>query len=176
MIEDLTQVGTVHDVKDTFNTILPVLTLVLGAWLARWTKKSDVRSTMRIEAADLLADLPSRLWQQGGDDDWLNLKTAISRLSVRLAMTGLPTPIVTALGESAITFWYGVEQVHPDDTSLSLRPDKSKDWDRMSELVSEWLSTNSGIRRWTIERAYSRNPLEPPSMRAKKKIRVEPTT
>jgi hypothetical protein len=164
VIDELTQVGTVHHVKDTFDAVLPVLTLILGAWLARWTKKSDVRSAMRIESADLLADLPSKLWAKGGDDDWVNLNAALSRLSIRLAMTGLPSAMATALADSAITFWRAVEEAHtPEGVMMIINSPDDAAWLRMSALVSDWLSTNSAIHRRSLERGYNKELLQRPS-------------
>ena len=130
---------------------LPVISLFVGAWLTGRTKKADVRGTMRIEAADLMADIPALLWKKGNDGDWLNVRTGLDRLRFRLCLAGLPPTVARYLVESGLQFWHALEwgeDVGPEGESgwIIYRED-SADWNRVEDAVAQWLADNWRLRR-----------------------------
>lgn len=93
---------------DLLDTALPIVTLVLGAFLANFGRRSQVRDTMRLEAADMLVELPTLLWAKGQDDAWRAFETARDRLVIRLNMAGVPRQMVTHVATGAQHFWDNV--------------------------------------------------------------------
>lgn len=140
--------------KDLFDTLLPILTLLLGSWLTWWVSRSDTRSAMRLEAADLLAELPGAMWDRE-DGAWLRLNTAAERLRTRLCLAGVHPDLASLLAKSAQHFWRSAELHMTDDGEewIVMRAD-SEDWNNFSGWVAHWLLTGSRFNRWRMMRTW----------------------
>jgi len=152
-------IASVAGMKDAFTTVLPIVTLLIGAWLTGRTKKADVRGQMRLEAADLLADLPALLWKKGDDEDWVNVSNAIERLRFRLCLAGMNPKVAEGLAQGAGHFWEHTEWLAegPDGTSCwIITNEHAADWHRNSAIVVKWLADNWRIRRWILLRRQAR--------------------
>jgi hypothetical protein len=53
---------------ETYERMLPVITLLLGAAIGWWVKRSESRRSEVLEAGDTLAQIPNYIWRQGGED------------------------------------------------------------------------------------------------------------
>lgn len=140
---------------DVFDTLLPIVTLLIGAGWGNFIKRSELRTTMRIEAADLLADLPTYLWATGGEDDWVNLNAALDRVAVRLQLAGVPAVLMSDFKISAITFWRNIESGPTDNgRTLYVGDDAvARRWSTLSVYISEYLGRPNAVRRWVTARA-----------------------
>lgn len=139
---------------DTFDSILPVATLLLGAGLANVLKLSEVRRNLRLDAADQLAEFPALLWDKTNPDAWLKMNTAVSRLSIRLNLAGIHTDLTERVRSSAIAFWQSVHVVGQDDEGdvWSVGESSDESWTEVSTVVAELLATNSRIKSWWVGR------------------------
>lgn len=146
--------------SETFQTLLPIVTLLIGAWLTGRTKKADVRSNMRLEAADLLADVPALLWQKGTDGDWTRLTTGLDRLRFRLCLAGLPPKVAQRLVDGGQEFWTHVEWqegIGPEgEDGWTVTTTYTEAWQKASEIVVQWLADNWRLRRWARVRLNAR--------------------
>jgi hypothetical protein len=139
---------------DVFNAVLPVVTLLIGAWLTSANKRSEVRNTMRLEAADLLAELPIVAWTKGGEGDLLNLEKALSRLGARLSLAGMPAEMIAEMSDRSKAFWHGVYETEHRADPWAVDVDLGDFFTTMTAYVGDWLGTNSRIRRVLIERDF----------------------
>lgn len=87
-----------------FNTVLPVITLLLGAGLGNYLKLSELNKRLRLDAADQLADLTPFMWDATSPDAWLRFNVAVSRLAIRLNLAGLHPDLVARVKESVEAF------------------------------------------------------------------------
>lgn len=141
--------------QDAFNSILPVATLLLGAGLANFLKLSELRKSLRLDAADLLAELPALLWDKTEPDGWIKMNAAASRLSIRLNLAGVHPDLTERVRDSAIAFWQSVHVVGQDrngDDVWSVGENSGETWEEASAIVAELLGTNSGIKSWWLGR------------------------
>lgn len=99
---------------DVFSTVLPVVTLLLGAGLANYLKHSELRRSLRLEAADQLSDLPALLWNKTDPDASLRVNAAVSRLTVRLNLAGVHPGLTERLEDSALSLFNSVRIVGQD--------------------------------------------------------------
>lgn len=143
---------------DVFNSILPVATLLLGAGLANFLKLSELRNSLRLDAADQLADLPPLLWNRTSPDAWLAMNAAVSRLTIRLNLVGVHSELTARVQDSAIAFWESVHVVGQDDQGdvWSVGESADETWTEASAVVAELLGTNSQLKRWRISRRTRR--------------------
>ena len=142
---------------EAFNTVLPILTLLLGAGLANFIKFSELRKSLRLDAADQLAELSPLLWSRGERDGWQRLNVAVSRLSIRLNLAGVHPDLVERLRASAIDFWQSAYVIGQDDDGDVWTADENvhDTWTEMSAVVAELLGTNSRIKSWWLGRRAS---------------------
>lgn len=140
--------------QDVFNSILPVATLLIGAGLANFLKFSELRKSLRLDAADQLAELPALLWDKAGPDAWLKMNAAASRLSIRLNLAGVHPDLTERVRDSAIVFWQGVHVIGQSDEGdvWSVDDSSGEDWTEASAVVAELLGTNSRIKSWWLGR------------------------
>lgn len=140
--------------RDAFDSILPVATLILGAGLANFLKFSELRRSIRLEAADQLAALPVLLWDKTDPEAWLKLNAATSRLSIRLNVAGVHPDLAERLRDSAIVFWRSVHVVgHDEDGDIWVIGESADEsWNEKVAVVAEILGTNSRIRSWWLGR------------------------
>lgn len=94
---------------ETYERMLPVITLLLGAAIGWWVKRSESRRSEVLEAGDTLAQIPNYIWRQGGEDSWLNLQVFLSRLRTRLRAAGVPDVVAREVDRSARLHWRSVE-------------------------------------------------------------------
>lgn len=138
--------------KTALVTSLPVLSLFVGAWLAGRTKKADVRSSMRLEAADLFAEIPVLLWKKGDENDWIKVAAGLDRLRFRLCLAGLRPSVARSLVEGGHTFWSHVrwqENIGPEgEDGWVITTEYTQDWRKASAIVVQWLADNWRLRRW----------------------------
>ena len=92
-----------------FDTVFPVMTLLLGAWLANLSAKSAHRRVMQFEAADLLAEVPGKVWAKGEDGALREFQLLTTRLKVRLALAGMPPAMTDHLLATARDLWDAIE-------------------------------------------------------------------
>jgi hypothetical protein len=59
--------------SDAIDSILPVATLLLGAGLANFLKFTELRRSLRLDAADQLAELSTLLWNKTDPDATLDI-------------------------------------------------------------------------------------------------------
>lgn len=139
---------------DAFNSLLPVATLLLGAGLANFLKITELRRNLRLDAADQLAELPALLWNKTDPDAWLNLNTAVSRLTIRLSLAGIHSDLIDRLQDSAIKFWQSVHVVGQDDDGdvWTVGEWPGETWEEASSVVAELLGTNSRIETLWLSR------------------------
>ncbi len=144
--------------QDVFNSILPVVTLLLGAGLANLLKLSELRKSLRLDAADQLGDLPALLWNKVDPDGWLRMNAAVSRLAIRLSLAGVHPDLTERVRVSAIEFWRSVHVVGDDDRGevWSVSESSNEEWTNASSVVAELLGTNSAIKSWWIGRRVQR--------------------
>jgi hypothetical protein len=140
--------------RDAFDSILPVATLLLGAGLANYVKLTELQRNLRLDAADQLADLPALLWDKTGHDAWLKVNTAVSRLVIRLNLAGVHPDLTERVRDSAVSFWHSVHAVGQNDDSdvWSVGEHSGETWMEVSAVVAELLGTNNRIRSWWIGR------------------------
>lgn len=139
---------------DLFDTALPIVTLVLGAFLASFGRRSQVRDTMRLEAADMLVELPALLWARGQDGAWRAFETARDRLVIRLNIAGVPRHMVTHFTASAQHFWDNV--IEDDEPEPWIRGVDMEPWTVSSALMADYLGTSNPFRRWRIRRVFAK--------------------
>jgi hypothetical protein len=144
---------------DLFDTALPIVTLVLGAFLASFGRRSQIRDTMRLEAADMLVELPTLLWAKGQDGAWRAFETERDRLVIRLNMAGVPRHMVTNFAVSAQHFWDNV--IEDDEPEPYIMGPDMQPWMITSALMADYLGTNSPFRRWRIRRAFAKEVESP---------------
>ena len=147
--------------SDLFDTVLPIVTLVLGAFLASFGRRSQVRDTMRLEAADMLVELPTLLWAKGRDGAWRAFETARDRLVIRLKWPGcLGTWSPTSRQALSISWDNVIEDDEPEPYIMS--PDMQP-WTITSAFMADYLGTNNPFRRWRIRRAVANKIASPTS-------------
>jgi hypothetical protein len=145
--------------SDAFDTLLPIITLLIGAGLGSFVKRGELRTTMRLEAADQLAELPTFLWATGGSEDWVNLNAALDRLAIRLRLAGVPGVLMEEFKHTAIAFWEGVEPIFSNEDGPVYATDAAvlTRWTTVSVYIGEHLARSNSVRRWIAGRAATRS-------------------
>ena len=140
--------------QDAFDSILPVVTLLLGAGLANFLKLSELRRSLRLDAADQLAQLPTLLWNKTDPDAWLTMSAAVSRLAIRLNLAGIHPELVARLQDSAIAYSNSIHVVGQDSDGdvWTVGEDSAETWTEVSTIVAELLGTSSRISSWWFGR------------------------
>jgi hypothetical protein len=143
---------------DAFDALLPVATLLLGAGLANFLKFTELRRSLRLDAADQLAEIPALLWNKTDPDAWIAMRAALSRLSIRLNLAGVHPDLIERVRDSANAFWHSVHVVGQDDDGdvWTVGETSGETWDEVSTVVAELLGTNSRLRSWWVSRRVRR--------------------
>lgn len=135
--------------QDAFSSLFPVVTLLLGACLSNFLKLSELRRTMRLDAADQLAEPPAHLWNKTDPDAWIRLSTALSRLSIRLDLAGVDPELSERVRSGAVAFWRTVKVVAKTTkaTSGGAGQESDETWTEASAIVrSSWgRTTGQGV-------------------------------
>lgn len=144
--------------QDVFNSVLPVATLLLGAGLANFLKLSELRKSLRLDAADQLGEIPALLWNKSDRDGWLKMNAAVSRLVIRLSLAGIHPDLIARVRASALGFWNSVHEVGDDEQGeiWSVGDAANEEWTEASLVVAELLGVNSAIKSWRIGRRVRR--------------------
>jgi len=140
--------------RDSFDSILPVATLLLGAGLANFLKLSELRRNLCLDAADQLAELPAFLLNKTGPNAWLEMNAAVSRLSIRLNLAGVHPRLTERVRLSALSVWHSVHVIGQNDEGdvWSVGEGSGDTWNEASAIVAEILGTNSRIKSWWFSR------------------------
>ncbi|MFG1651877.1 hypothetical protein ACGFIE_18330 [Micromonospora sp. NPDC049275] len=112
-----------------------MITLLIGAGLSRFGRRSDSRRT----AAEQLAELDRLVWAKGGENNWLDLQVYLGRLRVALRTAGVPWRLVKRLQKAAVDHWMAVEHSGDDEVGwfvLGTHPDKLA---AAKDAVLDWL-------------------------------------
>jgi hypothetical protein len=143
---------------DAIESLIPVATLLLGAGLANLLKFTELRRSLRLDAADQLAEVPALLWNKSDPNAWIKMNAAMSRLAIRLNLAGVHPELTERLQKSASAFWHSVYSMGHDDEGEVWGVGTAADetWTEISTLVADLLSTNSRVRAWWISRRARR--------------------
>ena len=95
---------------EVVDRLLPVITLLLGAWLTWLVQRAEAGRTARLAAGELVAEVRKHVWTRGGEEDWLNLQVFLGRLRVHLTSAGVPAQVVRTLTEAAEAHWNALEE------------------------------------------------------------------
>lgn len=144
--------------NEAFNSLLPVATLLLGAGLANFLKINELRRSLRLDAADQLAALPTLLWDKTTPNASQNLHTAVGRLTIRLSLAGIHPDLVERIRDVAFKFWRNVHVIGENDDGdvWSVNEWAGEEWEEASTVVAEVLSTNNRIEAWLFSRRVRR--------------------
>lgn len=135
---------------DLWDRLLPVGTLLLGAALARVSRRAEARRV----AAEQLAELQRRVWTKGGEEDWLDLQVYLGRLRVALSTAGVPTRVIRRLKTAAEQLWEALVHSGDPDIGWYVHGDEDKALDQATEAVLRWLDRPWKIwGRWRAWRA-----------------------
>ena len=128
---------------EVLDRLLPVATLILGAWIARLGRRGDLRRT----AADQLAELKRPIWTKGGDTDWVDLQVYLGRLRVALRGAGVPELLVRELRVAAEKFWQELVDSLDGDIGWWVEGSANEQLSRIEGAVLDWLD-----RPWHVVR------------------------
>jgi hypothetical protein len=144
---------------DALDSLLPVATLLLGAGLANLLKFTELRRSLRLDAADQLAGMPALLWNKTDPEAWINVNTALSRLSIRLSLAGVHPDLIERVEDHAMAFWHSVHVAGQDDAGedvWAVGENSRETWDETSGVVARLLGTSSRARSWWYSRGMRR--------------------
>lgn len=144
---------------DAVDALIPVATLFLGAGLANFLKFTELRRSLRLDAADQLAARPTLLWDKTSPGAWIDLNVALSRLWIRLSLAGIHDDLIERLDKHATAFWQSVHVVGQGDDGediWTVGEDAHESWDETSGVVARILGTNSRVKSWWISRKLRR--------------------
>ncbi len=130
-------------VVEFLDRVLPVITLLLGAGVARVGKKSEWRH----RAAEELAEIDRHVWKKGGEDDFIDLQVYLGRLTVGLRKAGVPWTLVRGVRDAAVVAWTNVRQ--EEDGTWGIDPRAALRVDLVRDCVLDWLD-----RPWHLHRRW----------------------
>lgn len=134
--------------------LFTVIGVVLGSGLTYFARRSDVRQTMRLEAADMLANFPMVLWGEAPGGTYLGYRVELERLGTRLRMAGMPESMAMTVERCALQFREALQQVSTDEgPAMVVHEAQDKAWNQIQSEAARWLAAGP-IRRRTIHRRF----------------------
>ena len=128
--------------SDVLQNSIPVITLLLGAWIGWFLKRGDTRRAAQLEAGDTLAELPRFVWTKGADGDYQNLQVYLGRLRIRLKAAEVPQHEIDTLIRVAREHW--------SDLYETSGPDGEDSWGVSTELHDQLNAALDGVQGYLL--------------------------
>jgi hypothetical protein len=130
-----------------------VVSLLVGGLVGWVLKRVEVGRTAKIEAGDLLAELPDYIWKRGEKESLGRLRVFLGKLRLRLRAAGVPEEVVAVVLATAEDHWCRVFDTGEVEIGYASPPEQSENLVIATELAQEWLfGTRHPVRRWRAHR------------------------